>query len=292
MSVNQIKQRNILYGFDVRFTDTIVGKEMENKINENSSIRMSFVNYKISNSIYKLVCIFPILMLCIVGCSDVPYTGPVLTVDSVDRYLNSTGEDTICLQDGFDTICLKVVGDESQEAPPIVHIHPASVAFMFYYEDRPVLRAEKVMNTTELIQELVDSGQVQLPAEDVADGATNNQVFDTSGEWIIEVYYPDGFPDKDRGTTPESSGLDIRVGEEKKLSAKTKDDLEIMNFKQIDRPDGIRGVQFTVESEDADISIEVNGIIDGHTAIFYIKADGLASEENIYTFQLQPNDGR
>ena len=274
-----------------RFTDTITGKEISEKKNENSSNRMLVVNYKIKAYILKLVCILPILQLCIVGCSDVPYTGPVLTVDSVDRYLNSTGEDTICLQDGFDTICLKVVGHESQDAPPIVNIHPASVAFMFFYEDRPLLRAEKIMDTTELIQELVDSGQVQLPEKDEEDDTTGNpDEMDLSGEWIIEVYYPDGFPDKDRGTTPKTSGLDIRVGEGMKLSTNPDDDLEIMNFKQIDRPDGIAGVQFTVESEDADISIAVNGLIDKHTALFYVKADGVASAENIYTFQLQPNE--
>ena len=274
------------------FTDAMTGNEMNNNKNGIFSNIILVENSKVANNIFKLACIIPILLLCIIGCSDVPYTGPVLTVDSVDRYLNSIGEDTICLQDGFDSICLKVVQDDNQDAPPIVHIYPASVVFMFYYEDRPVLRAEKVMDTTELIQELVDSGQVQLPAKDEEDTTGNQNEIDTSGEWIIDVYYPDGFPEKDRGTTLETSGLDIRVGEEKTLSAKTKDDLEITNFKQIDRPDGIPGVQFTVESEDADISIEVNGIIDEHTALFYVKADGVASAENTYTFQLQPNDDR
>ena len=275
-----------------KFTDAMTGKEtnIDNKVFSNIIL---VVNAKVFENMLKYTCIIPIFLLCIIGCSDVPYTGPVLTVDSVDRYLNTTGEDTICLQDGFDTICLKVAQDDSQDAPPIVNIHPASVVFIFYYEDRPIMRAEKVMDTTELIQELIDSGQVQLPAKSEAEGGNGNQnEIDLSGEWIIDIYYPDGFPEKDRGPTIETSGLDIRVGEGKTLSTNTKDDLEITDFKQIDRPDGIPGVQFTVESVDADISIEVNGLIEEHTAIFYVKADGVASAENTYTFQLQPNDDR
>ena len=43
------------------------------------------------------------------GCTDTPYTGPILTVDHVDRYLDAKGGDTVCLQDGFDSVCLKVI---------------------------------------------------------------------------------------------------------------------------------------------------------------------------------------
>lgn len=279
-------------GNERRFTDATTEKEMYNNKNRIFSNIIFVRNHNIFYKKFKFAYIISILLLCIIGCSDVPYTGPVLTVDSVDRYLKSIGEDTICLQDGFDSICLKVVQEESQDAPPIVHIHPGSVVFIFYYEDRPILRAEKVMDTTELVQELVDAGKAQLPAEDKAEGAGNQEEIDTSGEWIIDIYYPDGFAEKDRGTTPETSGLDIRVGEKKTLSTNPNEDLEIMDFKQIDRPDGIPGVQFTVESEDADISIEVNGIIDEHTALFYVKADGVTSTENTYNFKLQPHDER
>lgn len=173
-----------------RFTDAKTEKGMRyNKIK-------LFTNMKFErkcNIFYKLIsisCIIPIFLLCIIGCSDVPYSGPVLTVDSVDRYLESAGGDTICLQDGFDSICLKTLEDEDQDAPPIVHIHPSSVVFMFLYEDRRVLRAEKVMDTTELIQDLVDAGQVQLPANE---DASDQEEIDTSGEWIIDIYYPRAF---------------------------------------------------------------------------------------------------
>ena len=39
-----------------------------------------------------LVAIF-IVSLAVTGC-ELPYTGPILTVDDVDRYRHSVGEDT------------------------------------------------------------------------------------------------------------------------------------------------------------------------------------------------------
>ena len=43
-----------------------------------------------------------------IGCQT-PYTGSTLTVDDVNRYLDDIGKDTVCLQDGFDSICIKVI---------------------------------------------------------------------------------------------------------------------------------------------------------------------------------------
>ncbi len=253
---------------------------------ENIYLLHNFKNKKINFlQIHFLGAAF-VLFLGIIGCSDVPYTGPVLTVDNVDRYMSSTGEDTVCLQDGFDTICLKKIEIEETPAPaPIIEIHPASVVFMFYYENRPILRTEKAMDTTELIQELRDSGRLQLPPDN---NENNGYTSKDSGEWIIEIYYPEDFPETDRGTTPDTSGFDIRIGEGKELATDKKDDLEIQNFLQIDGPNGIPGVKFTIQSESKEITIHVNGLVPDYTAMFYIKADGVASEENIYTFQLQP----
>lgn len=238
-------------------------------------------------SLYQFLTILSILSVGIIGCSDVPYTGPVLTVDNVDRFLESTGEDTVCLQDGFDTICLKVLEqEEGEEEPPTVHIHPASVTFVFHYEDRPLLQAEKVMDTSDVIQELIDTGRVQLPPDTFGDSGISV----SSGEWFIEIYYPESFPETDRGTIPETSGLDIRVRAGSELDANIRDDLKILNFEQIDKPNGISGVRFSVNTEEADLTLQVNGIVPGFTAKFYMKADGVASEENAYSFELQPND--
>ncbi|MCY4403006.1 MAG: hypothetical protein OXD54_10550 [Candidatus Poribacteria bacterium] len=242
---------------------------------------------RIITSLCQFLTIVLILFVGIIGCSDVPYTGPVLTVDHVDRFLESTGEDTVCLQDGFDTICLRVLEqEEGEEEPPTVHIYPASVTFVFHYEDRPLLQAERVMDTTDVIQQLIDAGKVQLPPDAV--GNSENNV--DSNLWNIEIYYPESFPEANRGLTPETSGLDIRVRAGSELSANVKEDLKILDFEQFDKPNGIKGVRFSVETKEVDLTIQVNGIVSEFTAKFYMKADGVASEENAYSFELQPND--
>lgn len=46
-----------------------------------------------------------IFVMCVsaIGC-EIPYTGPMLTVDDVDQYLHSIDEDAVCLQDGLDSL--------------------------------------------------------------------------------------------------------------------------------------------------------------------------------------------
>ena len=255
---------------------------------ENISLQKYITNRKINFLPTSILGASFILFIGILGCSETPYTGPILTVDNVDRFMRTTGEDTVCLQDGFDTICLRKIETEvvpEPEPAPIIEIHPASVVFMFFYENRPLLRTEKQMDTTELIKELEDAGRIQsTPASNENSEYTSKD----SGEWIIEIYYPEDFPETERGNIPKTSGFDIRIGEGKELAAKKEDDLEIMNFKQIDGPNDIPGVQFTIESESKDITIHVNGLVPDYTAMFYIKVDGVASDENTYNFQLQP----
>ena len=64
-----------------------------------------------------LVAIF-IVSLTVTGC-ELPYTGPILTVDDVDRYRHSVGEDTPCLLAGFDSICVKIIpGPQGPQRTP------------------------------------------------------------------------------------------------------------------------------------------------------------------------------
>ena len=89
-----------------------------------------------------------IMLLSITGCSDIPYTGQVITAGHVDQYLDSIEQDTVCLQDGFDAVCVKLMLDEVVVVPevastPIVHVHPASLGYVFHYEGKPILRAKK-----------------------------------------------------------------------------------------------------------------------------------------------------
>ena len=154
-----------------------------------------------------LIAIF-IISVNLIGC-DVPYSGPMLTVNDVDRYLKSMGKDTVCVQDGFDSVCLRVVVQEvekREEDAPVIHVHPTGIMYEFYYEDRLVLRAERGMDTTQIAQELIDTGKVQLPLDAEQLGAGGDQDGNGDGEnvsegWSIQIFYPPAFPESERGLT-------------------------------------------------------------------------------------------
>jgi hypothetical protein len=242
----------------------------------------------------KLLFAIFVMSVSIIGC-DVPYSGPMLTVNDVDRYLKSMGKDTVCVQDGFDSVCLRVVvqeAEKSEEDVPIIHVHPTGIMYEFYYEDRLILRAERGMDTTQIAQELIDTGKVQLPLDAEQLGAGGDQ--DGNGDdenafegWTIQIYYPPAFPEPERGKTPETSGFDIRVAEGMRFFADGRNDLEIKDFTQVDGADDRRGVQFSVETEASAILIRVGGLVPRHNAKFRINTDGVVSDEDADTFQLQ-----
>lgn len=245
------------------------------------------VGDKSKNSVLLLLTASFILVIGIVGCSDVPYTGPILSVDSVDRYLDSTGEDTVCLQDGFDTVCLRVVETEpvGSASIPVIDIYPESIIYQFYYNNKPILEAERTMDTTELVQELIDSGKLGLPTGSTAPVTGN--IPNVGEGWNITIYYPESFPEANRGTTPETSGLDIRVAPEFQPIIKKEQGLDLDNFKQGNKPDGSRIAEFSVKTEKKKITIQVDGLVEGYITLFYIDVDGVALDEG-YTFQLAP----
>ena len=53
-----------------------------------------------------LLCAFG-LMVIFIGC-DTPYTG-FLGPGDIDGYLEGTGDETVCLNDGFDSVCIKMI---------------------------------------------------------------------------------------------------------------------------------------------------------------------------------------
>ena len=246
----------------------------------------------------KLLLAILVMSVSIIGC-EVPYTGPLLSVNDVDRYLKSTGEDTVCIQDGFDSVCLKVVvkevekEDDMDEAIPIIYIHPTGVTYEFYYEGHRILHAERAMNTARLAQELVDAGKAELPPDSELldagrDADSNGDEDNISRGWTIRIYYPESFPEEDRGPAFETSGLEIRVVEGMRLLPNDSRDLEVINFTQIDGTDGSRSAEFFVETGAAAIMIRVGGLIQGRIAKFRINTEGVVSGEGANTFQLQP----
>ena len=211
-----------------------------------------------------------IILFSITGCSDVPYTGPVLTIDNIDTYLNATGVDTVCLRDGFDYVCVKLDLDKIEidgadiGYTPIVHVHPENVAYVFEYQGSPILRAKRSMDTTELVQKLEDERKVNLSSN-----GNNLNVAPISEGWTILIY----------STAP----MNVKVVEGLTIGTNKQKDLEITRTTEIDD-----GVQFAVETKVAEITIQVNGLIPGNTATFHISADNLNSDDNTNILKLEP----
>ena len=77
-----------------------------------------------------------------------PYTGPLLTVNEVDRYLVSTDGNAVCFQDDLDSTCIKLGQETANGADttngPAIHIYPERRLYLFYHEGNPIFRAERV----------------------------------------------------------------------------------------------------------------------------------------------------
>ena len=196
-----------------------------------------------------LIAIF-IASLSVIGC-DIPYTGHMLTVDDVDQHLHSTGEDAVCLQDGFDSLCVKLIpgargpqgpqGSQGPQGPPgppgspgipgtnasIIHIHSQSILYDFYYNDKLILRAEKQADTSELLKLLAAQEDNQNDGNNDAltmpTGQSGN--IDTSKEvgWIARITHPD--TDGDRlGDTPVGAGTNFNVDTGLQVRVYTRDE--------------------------------------------------------------------
>lgn len=211
-----------------------------------------------------------IVILSLTGCSDVPYTGPIITVDRVDTYLNAIGSDTLCLQDGFDAVCVKLDLDKIEinradiGYTPTVHVHPENVAYVFEYQGNPILRAKRTLDTSALVQRLEDEGKVNLPAN----GNNLNGAPIQEG-WIIEIYSTDL--------------MNVRVVEGLTIGTNTQQDLRISKQTRMDD-----GVQFSVETTNPEITVQVRGLIPGNTATFHISANDINSDDNTNILKLQP----
>lgn len=217
-----------------------------------------------NNSLSYLIVLL-ILLPIVIGCSDIPYSGTILSVDNVDRYLLNTGEDTLCIQDGFDTVCIKYVcleDDKETDISPIIEVHPIDFTYIFHYDGNPILYARKT--------------------EDDLNGGVEG--------WSIQIFYPDTFPEEERGNTPQTSGFNIIVSEGFQQERNQEQALEIMDFIQVVKMDGTRFLQFQVETEAREITIHVDGLVPDHNALFYMNIDDMVPDISKDSFQLQPNN--
>lgn len=248
---------------------------------KNSTIETSFELMKKEKSLSLLTTYVTsfILLVGVIGCSEVPYTGPIITVEYVNNFFDSTGEDVVCLHDGFDTVCVKLVESDDNYKPTILNIYPEDLIYLFYYNENLILEAERTVDSTDIVGD--------MPTSNTAEPSEN--IVDITEGWVIQIYYPDSFPETDRGETPETSGFNIKVAEGEKInSIRQKDELKIKYPLQRDKPNGSRVFEFSIETESPIITIEVDGLISEHIAIFYIDVDGGASDEGISSLQLEP----
>ena len=103
---------------------------------------------KIEPFALKIILGILIILFSITGCSDMPYTGSVLTVHEVDRYLVSTDGNVVCFQDDIDSTCIGVGAETGGGADTTngstIHIYPERRLYLFYHEGNPIVRAERV----------------------------------------------------------------------------------------------------------------------------------------------------
>ena len=243
------------------------------------------------NNIFFLISSLFIILTGIAGCTDVPYSGPIVTSGDLDQYLNTIEQDTVCLQDGFDAICVKLLLDKTEvektdiDYVPTVHVHATNIVYVFNYQGRTILEAKRLMDTSQIVQELVEAGKAELPANvNLNSGATN---YIPEG-WSIDIYYPSAFLEADRGNTPATSGLDIRIAEGQTIPNNRQRDLKISEFTQINKNDGRRGVRLAIKTQAPEITIQVDGVVPANIATFHINGDTVEADENQNILHLQP----
>ena len=91
-------------------------------------------------------------VLLLIGCSDIPYAGSMLTPDDFDKYIIQQDTTTLCLTNGFDERCVTLIDKGKDPAFPVIYIFPKKVIYVFYHEGIPVIRAERPIGSTDTEQ--------------------------------------------------------------------------------------------------------------------------------------------
>ena len=68
-----------------------------------------------------------LVIVLIIGCSDAPYVGSMLTPDDLDKYFYEPDSTNFCLTNGFDEKCLTLVPKGKDPRLPIIHIFPKKI---------------------------------------------------------------------------------------------------------------------------------------------------------------------
>ena len=99
-----------------------------------------------------------LMLFSITGCSEAPLGSSMLTPDDIDRYTISSEGGALCIRDGFDSACMTLLPEDRNligiGKAPIIHIYPERLTYIFYREDDPILRAERLIDTTDILRGL------------------------------------------------------------------------------------------------------------------------------------------
>ena len=99
---------------------------------------------------------FWVMLLSLTGCSDNAYTGSMLPVADVNKYILSDDE-SICLLNDGESACLKLTPKSTGGGDvnvPVIHIHPRKLVYIFYHEGSQFLRVERAVDTRDIVKEL------------------------------------------------------------------------------------------------------------------------------------------
>ncbi|MDE0483996.1 MAG: hypothetical protein OXI67_15570 [Candidatus Poribacteria bacterium] len=164
----------------------------------------------------KLMFTFLILPFCVAGCSDTPYIGStdsMLTPDDIDNYLFSPDGETLCLQSGYDSICLTLYPKGKDSTAPIVHIYPSRIRYVFSYEGKTILQAEKIRDNIDIITSVPprDGGPVSI-IDTTGDGGTPPNTGGTPPNTGGTPPNTGGTPPNTGGTPPNTGGTPPNTG--------------------------------------------------------------------------------
>ena len=121
-----------------------------------------------------------IILFSITGCTESPYTGSILELSDVDQYISQSDNELLCLQSKSDAACLKLIPkirSTDNIKVPTIHIHPQKLVYIFYHEGRQILRAERAIDTREVVKALTtgtDPDPLPPDGDVLVDGSDND----------------------------------------------------------------------------------------------------------------------
>lgn len=223
------------------------------------------------------------LPLTLFGCGDPVPMDEILTVQQIEQIVTSTGADTVCFEDDTDSTCLTVVPQSPEpvsesEPTPVLHIHAEDLTYVFFYEEKPILLAEAVLDTVDTVRNL-------LQADDLLD----TDIIDASIKyWRFYVYYPDSrsiirHPLKKRN---------VRAVEGPELLDDTTKDIKITAWTRHDPPDAqtenLPNISFTLETDASELTLAMRALIANNIVTFYINTEYGAADPDAIAFDVKP----